>query len=310
MNECKNKSTPECMELKNNVRDCRKAGGETMYDCVNEAEQLYSRKASSFDEVYPWRNFDWDYTRFVDNNYNARQTGATSEGSTMALFKNTGAMVKIAKGFIIDPNPASNSTAAQSDLILCDRVPSNNRRSCEVMNRIRRSYFNQPKPSSNNFFNKKIDGKNSSSYFYKWGTCRTLDNKAQCAQKKLEWIGEKCYRPRFHFLKNEPGFDFTKLSNNVFTRIANKLGGAVQGNFPSAMNDILSFNPMQISKVYQQKAQGDYEPEQCPYPDNDEHFFNYDGVPTSGYFSNRVLLWVLLVIMLCIIVGYVLWKRK
>jgi hypothetical protein len=294
MNECKNKSTPECIELKKNVRDCREAGGETMFDCVSEAEQLYSRKASSYDDVYPWRNFDWDYTRYIDNNYNARKTGATSNGSMGALFQNTRAMVRLSKGFITDPNPDGNSKAAVSDLILCDRVPENNRRSCAVMNRIRQSYFNQPKPAGD-FFNKKIDGKNSSSYFYKWGTCRTLDNEAQCKQKKLEWIGGKCYRPRFHFIKNEPGFDYTKLSSNVFTRMANKFGGAIQGNFPSAMNDILSFNPVQISKVYAQEPHGDYIPEKCPYEDK-EHFSNYIA---STDFTNRNTLLLLFFLLLC-----------
>jgi hypothetical protein len=270
---CRNKNTPECIELRNNIKDCRAAGGETMFECVKESEQRYARRTDTFKElVYPWKNFDWDYTRFIDNNYNARATGATQAGTTSALFANTGAMMKLTKGFIIDPNPDSSSSAAQTDLILCDRVPPNNRKSCEVINRIRQSYLNQPKPNNSSFFNKNLNGKQSSSFFYKWGTCRTKDNQTSCKNNKYQWLDGKCYKPRYHLLKNEPGMDFTKLSDNTFTRLANQLGGAVQGNVPSAINNLLSFNPIQLAKVYQRKPQGDYEPEPCPIEDNAEHF--------------------------------------
>lgn len=270
---CKDKNTPECNELRNNIFDCRAAGGETMYDCIKEAEQRFVRRTDIFkDLVYPWKNFDWDYTRFIDNNYNARATGATTEGSIGALFDNTGAMVKLAKGFIIDPNPSNNARAADTDLTLCDRVPSINRQSCHVINRIKRSYNSQQTPRNSQFFDKPLDGKNSSSYFYKWGTCQTKDLETDCKNKNFQWLDNKCYKPRYHYITNEPGLDFTKLSDNVFTRLANKLGGSIEGNIPSAINDVLSLNPDQLTKVFENKQQGDYVPEPCPDINTTEHF--------------------------------------
>ena len=270
---CKGKNTPECNELRTNINDCRAAGGETMYDCVQEAEQRYVRRTDMFkDLVYPWKNFDWDYTRYVDNNYNSSATGATQAGTIGALFDNTGAMFKLAKGFIIDPNPSNSSSAANTDLAQCNMVPAINRQSCEVINRIKRSYIDQPAPTNNQFFNKGLNGTKSSSYFYKWGTCMTKDSETECKNKNYQWLDGKCYKPRYHYITNEPGMDFTKLSDNTFTRIANKLGGAIQGNFPSAMNDLLSLNPIQLTKVYQNQPQGDYEPEPCPQEDTTEHF--------------------------------------
>jgi len=76
--------------------------------------------------------------------------------------------------------------------------------------------------------------------------------------------------------------------------MANKLGGAIQGNFPSAMNNILSFNPIQLSKVYAQEPQGDYIPEKCPYEDK-EHFFNYK----PNVLNSRNSLGLLFFVLLC-----------
>jgi hypothetical protein len=300
---CKTQNTPECNELRNNINDCRSAGGQTMFDCVKEAEQKYIRSTDLFkDLVYPWKNFDWDYTRFIDNNYNARATGATSQGSIQALFANTGAMVKLAKGFIIDPNPNNNSSAANSDLALCDRVPAVNRRSCEVINRIKRSYINQPVPENNNsFFNKQLNGKKSSSFFYKWGTCKTKDNEINCKNKKHQWSNNVCYKPRFHFIKNEPGMDFTKLSDNVFTQLANQLSGSIQGNIPSTINDVLSFSPTQISSVYEQKPYGDYEPEPCPDDNTIEHF-NCDNIADVIF---RTVFATILLICCFLLLGFI-----
>ena len=300
---CNTQNTPECNELRNNINDCRSAGGQTMFECVKEAEQKYIRSTDLFkDLVYPWKNFDWDYTRFIDNNYNARATGATSQGSIQALFANTGAMVKLAKGFIIDPNPNSNSSAANSDLALCDRVPAVNRRSCEVINRIKRSYINQPVPENNNsFFDKQLNGKKSSSFFYKWGTCKTKDNEINCKNKKHQWKNNVCYKPRFHFIKNEPGMDFTKLSDNVFTQLANQLSGSIQGNIPSTINDVLSFSPTQISSVYEQKPYGDYEPEPCPDDNTIEHF-NCDNIADVIF---RTVFATILLICCFLLLGFI-----
>ena len=299
MDLCKNSNTPECQEYKKNYRDCMDAGGTTQYECVGLAKERYTRSTANFkDLIYPWKNFDWDYTRFIDNNYNADATGATSDPTYEALIKNTGAMFKIAKGYITDPNPSNNARAADTDLTICSKVPEIDRRSCEVMNRIRQSYKNQLNPANLNKNN--LDGLNASSFYYQWGTCPTKDNADECKRKGRQWVDGKCYRPRYHFIKNRPGIDWTNIDDNSFTQIANKFGGLIQGNLPSVVGDVVGIFPTQLGAVWSQKTQGDYIAEKCE--DTIEHFDNNLG---DSYF--RI---VTATILLGICISIVYWIIK
>ncbi len=57
-------------EYQNDLKQCQKAG-EAQAECVILVNQKYIRKFPQMkDLVYPWANYDWDYTTFIDNNYN------------------------------------------------------------------------------------------------------------------------------------------------------------------------------------------------------------------------------------------------
>jgi len=296
MSFCKNINSPECDEYRKNQQACINAGGTTQWECIQTARDRYSRQVANYrDLVYPWTNFDWDYTRFIDNNYNSDATGATNEPTYNGLFKNTGAMLKIAKGYITDPNPSNNSISAQSDLTICSKVPEIDRASCEVINNIRKSYKSQTKPNlnnKNNFDKLKLDGQRSSSFYYQWGTCPTKDNKDNCKNKGFKWIDEKCYRPRYHFIKNEPGINWTNIDDNSFTQMANKFSGLIKGNLPSVVGDAVGIFPTQLGSVLFNKTQGDYISEPCD--DILEHFNNNLG---DGYFR---LVTATLILIVCI----------
>lgn len=203
---------------------CKQAG-ELEYQCTKKVGEKYSRLLPGMDgAVYPWSNYDWDYTTFIDNNYNADETGATPEGSFSALFANPEAMMKLGKGFIMDPNPSSNSKAAQSDLTECD-PSSATYKGCEILNQIRKSQLNQKPPDDDPFFRKQsLDGKDSSSYFVRVGICPKMSmSEEECNAKGWQWVGNNlfqtsedsiipedfipgmCFKPRYAFVRNEPG---------------------------------------------------------------------------------------------------------
>jgi hypothetical protein len=272
---CHKPYNPNCQTLSNDINDCRRAGGGSMYDCVQMAGDKYVRsKDENKDQIYPWKNYDWDYTRFIDNNYNARATGATSAGTMGAIFSNPRAIFRLGKGFLTDNNPNNSSQAGQSDLTQCDRVPVNDRRSCQVMNRIRGEYNNQQKPRNDPFFNKKINGKNSSSFYYKSGYCKMALTQDQCKNKKYLWIGEKCYKTQYQYLNNEPW----------------------GGNIPSVINDALSLNPVNLTKVFFNKNARDLEIEECrPVIEN---FVESSDIISYFHISMAILLLITIILLL------------
>ena len=275
---CSKPYSKDCKILSDDINDCRRAGGGSMYDCVQMAGDKYVRsKDENKDKIYPWKNYDWDYTRFIDNNYSARSTGVTAEGTMSAIFKNPRAIFRLANGFLVDNNPDSGSQSGSSDLTHCDRVPVNDRQSCHVMNRIRSEYNNQPKPRDHPFFNKKLDGKNSSSFYYQSGYCKTALNENECKNKKHLWLGEKCYRPQYQYLNNEPWL----------------------GNVPSVINDTLSLNPFNLTKVFFNKNAKDLEIEDCPVVEN---FINSADVVSYFHISFAILLLIVVILLIVFVV--------
>ena len=271
---CHKPYEPKCQTLSNDINDCRGAGGGSMYDCVQMAGDKYVRsKDENKDQIYPWKNYDWDYTRFIDNKYNARETGATSAGTFGAIFKNPIAIMKLGSGFLLDNNPNNSSQAGQSDLTQCDRVPVNDRQSCHVMNRIRGEYNNQQKPRNDSFFNKKINGRNSSSFYYKSGYCKMALTQDQCKNKKYLWLGEKCYKPQYQYLNNEPW----------------------GGNIPSVINDALSLNPVNLTKVFFNKNARDLEIEECPVIEN---FIESSDIISYFHISMAILLLITIILLI------------
>ena len=236
-------------EYKADLAKCAKAG-QKEYECTQAVGQKYSRKLPGMDgSVYPWSNYDWDYSTFIDNNYNAKETGATPDGTFGALFKNPWALMKIGKGFVLDPNPDSSSQSASSDLTECDPSQADYK-GCQILNEIRRSEKNQKPPTNDPFFQKhSLDGKNSSSYYVRTGICPKMNTKEEdCKKNGWMWIGNDlfkttkksiipsdflpgmCFKPRYGFVRNQPGFkidiSLIKTMNNSAAKVASGITSA------------------------------------------------------------------------------------
>ena len=253
-------------DLNTLINKCKSAGGETMYECIKKATEYHTRMNSdSKNKVYPWINHDWDYTTFIDNNYNSDVTGATPNGSWGNLFANPKAMYKLSKGFIVDPNPSKNSNSGDQDQLDCNAVSSNNRAGCNALKEIRHLYRSQPKPKNTPFFNKKLDGKESSSFYYQVGHCTSekIKNEKDCINSEGKWVSDKCYKPRYALIKNEPGIDFTKLGDNVLMKLANFFSGSLEGNAVSVVGDIMSFTPNNLVDIVNLKNTKDFILEPC-----------------------------------------------
>jgi len=258
-------------DLNNLINKCKSAGGETMNECIKKANEYNNRiTTDSKNKVYPWINYDWDYTTYVDNNYNSDVTGSTPNGSWSNLLANPKAMLKIAKGFITEPNPSDNSTAGEQDQLDCNAVASHNRAGCNALKEIRHMYRTQPKPKNSPFLNEKLDGKKSSSYYYQTGYCisNKINNETDCINSQGKWypdsiLGDKCYKNRYALIKNEPGIDFKKLGDNALTKIANGLSGSLEGNAVSVVGDLLSFSPNNLIDIVNLKNTRDFILEPC-----------------------------------------------
>jgi hypothetical protein len=215
--------------IKRYINDCKICGNDA--NCLAQANTNLSRDKS----IYPWPNYDWNYSNYVDNNYSAQATGSDANAG---VFKNLSAGVKIAKGYLIDPNPGTKSKPNGNDP--WDTRGDFPSYGCTGSNSIGcQKWWNVKKnadtsvPYNDPFFKNRV-GTESSSYYTKIGYCDRPDikDKNNCTKKGFSWIGDKCYQDRYAYINNESGVGF------------------LRGFIPSMMTDIFSLNPIYINNTY------------------------------------------------------------
>jgi hypothetical protein len=214
--------------IKRYINDCKICRNDA--NCLEQANTNLGRNKTT----YPWPNYDWDYANYVDNNYSAKATGS---GPNVGVFKNLGTSIKIAKGFITEPNPGKKSTPSgnnpydnQGDFPIygCE---GNQSEGCQKWWKVRKN-ADLGKPYDDGFFNNYgTNGLKSSSYYVKVGTCarKSITNEEECKKRGYNWQFGACFQDRYAYMDNEGGV------------------GSFKGLIPSVTTDILAFNPLYIS---------------------------------------------------------------
>ena len=282
------------------------------YECLQAAAQNLQRRIPMFaNGVYPWKNYDWDYSNHISNNYSKERTRARPGSSIRDLYNNVLGLIKTVNGMTDDPIPGPRSRAGVRSIHSDYPKFEDCKGKCYHTQRVKNALANQlyRPPTTDKFLRKKLDGKYSSSYFVKIGTCprRDIISQEACERKGYTWTpnvmdrvmkklqGQKnvvnnesgsCNQPRYLFIDNSP-----KSFLN---------GSKMKGMIPSIANDIASLSPDKLLNAAMGKSMtGNFEIQQCS---------------TSGIegFSNKKPccsgnLTVLIIILL--IAGYLFLKR-
>lgn len=269
------------------IVDCNKCAreGRSDYKCMQNAKTNLRRRLPIFAKnIYPWKNYDWDYGNYVSNNYAPKYTGATDKGSVRAMYNNVNAFIKVINGLIRDPIPNPNSRAGEMSRN-SDYPPFTECTDpgCITAQKVKNS-FSQKKPTKDAFLNKKTDGKYASSYYVKIGSCPRHDIKSQkeCEKRGYSWtpnimdkvmksiMNDKntvnnnesgsCNQQRYGFIDNSPK-PFINGSN-------------MRGFIPSLANDFMSLTPDKILATAMGASLADsFVIQQCP--NTWESFQNY-----------------------------------
>jgi hypothetical protein len=290
---------------------CQKGGN--YYDCFKEAEQKLIRAMPFMRKnIYPWKNYDWDYSNFIDNNYSVLTTGASKDGTFTAMFDNIKAFTELTNGYLFSPNPDSQSVSGGNNIkddinwYACQgkTIDSNGnitinpalKEACLSKHKVK--YSNQLPPPTNDEFLKKYptDGKNSSSYYVKIGNCprSKITNQKKCEDMGYNWIPNSlnsvinglsgsCYQPRYAYINNRPGYTFGGVN--------------LEGLIPSLEQDIMALSPDKILAAFQgENIENLLEIQPCPK----EGFINYK----SSYFKH----YKIYIIMFLVIIIYLLYN--
>jgi hypothetical protein len=294
--------------LDKDIELCEKLGGKWSEWCKDRYRNQYFQKFSEIrDVIYPWNNRDWDYRQFVKNNYSPEKLGLSKDTSISALIKNIEILVKQMESLIANPNPDENSRAGVSDIPLSNNpnldvikkirdeieilkldTKKNKTKIDDLYKMLVTSFVNPKKigardygiiadltqspPNNSSFFNRKLDGKNSSSYFIQNGFCKTPDNENSCKEKNYKWLGDKCYKPKYLYIDNSPGLKIGKVKG-------------LQGLVPSMINSISQLTPDNFMGILNGYSVSGLEIEKCS-----EHFSNRSNISYIFLYSILILI--------------------
>lgn len=149
------------------------------------------------------------------------------------------------------------------------------------------------------FGQKNLQGRDSSSFYFKFGTCKTRDSKEQCETKGYEYIDSVCYRPRYHYVDNRSSF----------------------GNAPSVAKEMLDLNPINLASVLLKKTNmlgkvnpvyGHYEIEPCEEEDAEHFIFGEQQVNDKAqiFFDVFFLTFLVITVVICGAFLYLYYKGE
>jgi hypothetical protein len=266
------------MGLKNYLIDCSicKRGNNDL-TCLKEASTKLQRQLPFIrNSIYPWKNYDWDYGNFIDNNFSAKATGSSPSGR--AYMKNMWIFLKFLDAYITAANPNHGSVAGgrnrNSDFPIYG-CTGNAKTGCNAWHKVKSRNPQRP-PYADRFFNKQLKGEASSSYFAKVGECPRPDitSSKECIKRNFVWkqdmidaafdkIAGKsakdsgfCSQPRYIYLNNKPGLELKTLAIKGVKGVPDIPSvslGKLKGFVPSLANDLLSLTPDKLFKAFSGK---------------------------------------------------------
>jgi hypothetical protein len=259
-----------------NCATCKRGSNDK--ECLELAlDELLRQMPDKKGDVYPWRNYEWSYSNYVNNNYSASATGSSERNG---LFRNMGIFMRLVGGFISDPNPADNSIAGgrsvtdrSSDFPVFECRGKEAR--CVARHQvIRNSPSGDSPPYNDPFFNKSTTGTRSSSYFVKVGKCARPDitDAETCTGRGYDWDKSKgaCSQGRYAYMDNSP-------SSIPLLR----------GLVPSIASDSLAITPGAIGLAFSGNDSYGMKVQECPAVT--EEGFRVSG--RSGRMSVSIFAW-------------------
>ena len=235
-----------------NCTRCKKGASDDV--CISMALDELLRMVPGKDKwkIYPWKNHNWSYGSFIDNNFSAAKTGSSPNG----LLNNLLIFIKFYRAYVRDPNPGTGSIAGgtsmgdtESDYPVFCNEPNMTSRLAARFDVAKNSPTNDKPPYDDPFFNKPLAGVRASSYFVRVGSCPREDitDREECAKKNFEWKSDQCYQPRYAYMNNEP---FPKRK--------------VQGAVPSFTYSAAAMNTANIALAFTGKSNRRMTVQECP----------------------------------------------
>lgn len=226
-------------------------------------EQTYKNRINSqeWKSIYPINNHDFDYKEYALNKYNPFQLGITNEPSMDGLIDGTLNLSNYVDVMLEEPTPNSKTRAGMDDVNNSDpAIYKHFKEIKDKYNRLPLPYpdFKKDYPESKY----PTQGKASSSYFIKTGTCKSkIDNEKTCKEKGFTWMDNSlnlsknmkqffkttkrpkskqakknpsgiCYKPKFIYINNVP------KGNQNF-----------QGMAPALINDVMNISPDKLFPI-------------------------------------------------------------
>ena len=313
-------------DLWKEIKKCDQLGGGFNGWCKDQVRMRWFEKLLG-PRIYPWINLSWNYQQFVKNNYDPRNLGIRKDGNMSALITNIGVLIKQIDSLLMDPNPNDSSVAGVSDqpksinpfkdvylnlkkqinelkkspstesaqkiaalkdaLALIEKNRQISAKEYGLGVNLDAGY--QSPPYSDDFFNKPLNGRNSSNYFVQTGFCKTKDNEAECKSKGLNVIGDSCYKGKYAYLDNSPGLKIGYVEN-------------MNGLIPSVINQAMQLNPNAFMGILRGYSVPGIDIQQCLEEDDEtEHFENKNN-------SRQSIIWLLLAA--CILVALIYIVKK
>jgi hypothetical protein len=111
--------------LLDDVSTCLGADGPYKIQCSMAAIEKFARTMPYVNKmIYPWRNFNWDYLMYTQQNYDPiKKFNASPDGTISALTNDINALIGILGGLLFDANPSDQSRAADPSSNANDLCP-------------------------------------------------------------------------------------------------------------------------------------------------------------------------------------------